>query len=109
MSGDGVRPRPIRGIHLMCRRRPHDRVDASAGTDVGSYGFYIFDRISLAGQLIRRSAPSDPGPPKDRTPLDPVRKAEAKRRAAAGESTERIAEDFDVHPSVVYSAVHSFD
>lgn len=84
-------------------------VDASADTDVGRYGFYIFDRISLVGQLIRPPAPANPGPPKDRTPLDPTRKAEAKRRAAAGETKEQIAEDFDVHLSVVYSAVHSFD
>lgn len=84
-------------------------VDANADTDVGRYGFSIVDRISLVGQLIRPPAPVSPGTPKDRTPLDPVRKAEAKRRAAAGEAKERIAEDFDVHLSVVYSAVHSFD
>ena len=84
-------------------------VDANADTEVGHYGFYIFDRMSQGGQLIRLPLPPNPGPPKDRPPLDPVRKEEAKRRAAAGESKERIAEDFDVHLSVVYSAVHSFD
>lgn len=54
-------------------------------------------------------APVAPWPPKDRTHPDPARKAEAQRRAAAGETKEQIAEDFDVHRSVVYSAVHSFD
>ncbi|TWS23315.1 hypothetical protein FK268_13520 [Tsukamurella sputi] len=84
-------------------------VDADAATKAGSYGFCIEDRISLGGNLIRLPTPVDPAPPKDRMPLDPVRKAEARQRAAAGESKERIAEEFNVHLSVIYCAVHSFD